>query len=180
MNKEEIKQGLLFKHEEFIKLFSGMTEKDFMLAINDKWTAGQQLDHIIRSVKPLTQIFLFPSFLIRLVFGKANRPSKDYESLVKKYLSKIEQGGKASGRFVPQTIPFRQRENLTKELFKLINKLVVQVDGFSEEQLDELILPHPLLGKLTLREMLCFTIYHVEHHHKITLRNIEFASKISV
>ena len=94
-------------------------------------------------------------------------------------MSKIEQGGKASGRFVPQSIPFRQRENLTKQLLKLINKLVGQVDGFSEEQLDELILPHPLLGKLTLREMLCFTIYHVENHHKITLRNIEFASRIS-
>jgi hypothetical protein len=25
-------------------------------------------------------------------------------------------------------------------------------------------LPHPLLGKLTLREMLYFTAYHADHH----------------
>jgi hypothetical protein len=35
---------------------------------------------------------------------------------------------------------------------------------FSEKDLDTLILPHPLLGKVTLREMLYFTIYHVQHH----------------
>jgi len=33
-----------------------------------------------------------------------------------------------------------------------------------EDDLDRVMLPHPLLGKLTLREMLFFTIYHVEHH----------------
>ncbi len=48
-----------------------------------------------------------------------------------------------------------------------------RVDSFSEAQLDALILPHPLLGKLTLREMLYFTIYHVQHHEKQALHNIQ-------
>jgi hypothetical protein len=39
--------------------------------------------------------------------------------------------------------------------------------------LDLLILPHPLLGKLTLREMLYFTLYHVEHHEKQVLENLK-------
>ena len=48
-----------------------------------------------------------------------------------------------------------------------------RADSFSEKQLDTFILPHPLLGKLTLREMLYFTIYHAEHHKKQTLKNLE-------
>jgi len=47
-----------------------------------------------------------------------------------------------------------------------VQALARRIDRFSETQLDQLILPHPLLGKLTLREMLYFTIYHVQHHQK--------------
>jgi hypothetical protein len=47
------------------------------------------------------------------------------------------------------------------------------MDKFSEAQLDEYVLPHPILGKLTIREMLYFTIYHATHHHLATLKNLE-------
>lgn len=40
------------------------------------------------------------------------------------------------------------------------------------DELDKYILPHPLLGKLTIREMMYFTIYHVEHHKKLTERGL--------
>jgi hypothetical protein len=36
--------------------------------------------------------------------------------------------------------------------------------GWREADLDRYLLPHPLLGKLTLREMLHFTLYHNYHH----------------
>jgi hypothetical protein len=35
---------------------------------------------------------------------------------------------------------------------------------WSEDDLDNHRLPHPLLGKLTVREMLFFTLYHIQHH----------------
>ncbi len=48
----------------------------------------------------------------------------------------------------------------------LIISLCSKVDTCSKGQLDTFILPHPLLGKVTLREMLYSTIYHVQHHQK--------------
>jgi len=33
------------------------------------------------------------------------------------------------------------------------------------------LLPHPLLGKVTVREMLYFTIHHVQHHHALVERD---------
>jgi hypothetical protein len=41
---------------------------------------------------------------------------------------------------------------------------------FSEDDLDSIRLPHPLLGKLTVREMLYFAVYHVGHHHRQAMK----------
>jgi len=35
---------------------------------------------------------------------------------------------------------------------------------WSELQMDRIRLPHPVLGKLSVREMLFFTLYHNQHH----------------
>jgi hypothetical protein len=100
-----------------------------------------------------------------LIFGTANRKSRSYEELVARYHSKLKAGGRASGRFVPPP-KTDSVEKLSANLSKVVQALARRIDRFSETQLDQLILPHPLLGKLTLREMLYFTIYHVQHHQK--------------
>ncbi|CAN5267722.1 hypothetical protein BH11BAC6_BH11BAC6_08480 [soil metagenome] len=51
----------------------------------------------------------------------------------------------------------------------LINKLCKRVNAYKETALDIYILPHPLLGKLTLREMLYFNILHGEHHRQTVM-----------
>lgn len=169
MTKEIIIKKLQSNHNEFIDQMLSMRESDFTFSVNDKWTAGQQFEHIYLSVSPLTKALLLPAFLLKLIFGKANRPSKDYETLVKKYHDKLEKGGAASGRFVPKQISYQQRDELTRRLLKTVMQLCKTVDRFSEAEMDILILPHPLLGKLTLREMLYFTMYHVEHHKNLVL-----------
>ncbi|MBN8578769.1 MAG: DinB family protein [Cytophagales bacterium] len=62
----------------------------------------------------------------------------------------------------------RLNHNLTNEVTKLASKL----NRFSEAELDLYILPHPLLGKLTLREMIYFTCYHVQHHQELVKQNL--------
>ena len=166
MNKPEIIEKLNENHTEFIHYIETLSEEEFIYSKNDKWSAGQQLDHIIRAVKPLTQGFILPGFVLGFMFGKSNRPSKSYDELVKKYHSKLEAGGRASGRFIPPKISYSQRESLLKKLNALNSTLSKQVNKFSEKDLNTYILPHPLLGKLTIREMLYFTAYHVEHHQE--------------
>jgi uncharacterized damage-inducible protein DinB len=38
------------------------------------------------------------------------------------------------------------------------------IDAWEEDQLDEAQLPHPIIGKITVREMLFFTIHHNLRH----------------
>ena len=171
MNKQEIINKFVENHKIFIGYINTLDEAKFTHSKEDKWTAGQQLDHIYRSVSPLTIIFSLPKFIAKLVFGKANRPSITYEEVINKYQKKLQEGGRASGRFVPKEIPFRAKDGLVKKLKKTLNILANQLDRFDEKQLDQIIIPHPLLGKMTVREMMYFTIYHVEHHREITVKN---------
>lgn len=169
----EIQLRLRDNHFRFIKQITDLSDSDFIRSDNGKWTPGQQLEHIVKSVRPVNLAFILPQFLLKIVFGKANRESKSYEALVEKYHAKLAAGGKSSAPFIPKSVAVHDRERLSKKLHALTNSLVQSVDSFSENQLDRIILPHPLLGKLTLREMLYFTIYHVEHHEKQILKNLE-------
>lgn len=173
MTKQEINSRLIENHERFATLISGFSDEDFMFAPESKWTSGQQLEHIYRSVLPLKLALSLPKWLLKAYFGKANRPSRDYDSLVARYKMKLEAGYKAGSRFLPQPVELSAKEKLTGKLKKTVNSLVKQLGSYSEEQLDLMIAPHPLLGKLTLREMMYFTIYHVEHHQILTLKNLE-------
>jgi hypothetical protein len=86
MNKELIKKNLIEKHSSFIDFVFSLTESDFSKCKDGKWTAGQQLEHIYLSVKPVRQILAFPKILLKIIWGSANRESKTYEELVQKYL----------------------------------------------------------------------------------------------
>ncbi|WP_264520685.1 DinB family protein [Flavobacterium sp. N1994] len=172
MEKEAIISKINSNHNSFIDYISHLTEEEFEYCYADKWTAGQQLEHIYLSVKPLNQALVLPKFLLKFLFGKANRPSKTYEELVKRYQDKLQAGGRATSRFVPKVIPISQKMELIENLNLMIPKLTSKITRFTETDLDVIILPHPLLGKITLREMLYFTAYHVEHHQELTKRNL--------
>jgi hypothetical protein len=173
MNKTELQHKLKESHTRFIQYIQSLSTDDFLYSHNTKWTAGQQLEHILKSTSPVKTALTLPAFLLRRIFGKANRPSRSYNELIEKYQSKLAEGGKSTSRFLPAVVKFDEREKLIRKLQDVINSLTSQVAKFSESELDTLILPHPLLGKLTLREMLGFTIYHVGHHEKHTRENLQ-------
>lgn len=165
MNKYDLIEAMTENHQRFSNYMNILTESEYLYAKPGKWTAGQQLDHIVRSTKPLILAFRLPRFILHLIFGKANRPSKSFEELVKKYEVKISEGAKATGSFIPPPIGFDKKDALINELDSIINKINNGIQKFSEEELDTYLLPHPLLGKVTFREMIYFTINHVDHHH---------------
>lgn len=171
MNRSEIVNGLISHHTQFVKTLQAMPAEDVQRSFNGKWSPAQLLDHLVRSVSPVRMAFSLPNFVLKLMFGISNRPSRTYEALVEKYHAKLSAGGKASGSFIPgNNLDVKVQ---SEKLLNLVNSLCSKVGSYSDHQLDTLLLPHPLLGKLTLREMLYFTMYHVQHHHaQITSRNI--------
>jgi len=173
MNKEEIIRQLKERHEIFVEEIDALTEDDFLFAPPEKWSAGQQVDHIYRSVATLFLAMRIPKPAIKLVIGKANRPSRSYDELVERYAQKLSGGGKAKGPFIPSAISYAEKKKLLEKVRSVVEKLSNRINQFSEKDLDEMILPHPLLGKLTMREMLFFTIYHVQHHQRLMIKYLE-------
>ena len=92
--------------------------------------------------------------------------------MIEKYKEKLSKGGKASGKFVPMEVGLQEQRLLPKSIMYYTNKLCKLIENAEEEHLDIYVLPHPLLGKLTFREMLYFTAYHVQHHHEIIKRDL--------
>ncbi len=172
MTKHELSDQICQHHYAFIDYVYSLSDEEFEKSVSEKWTAGQQAEHILISVKPITQAFLMPNVLLKMVIGTSNREGRSYDELVSKYNLKLEEGGTAPSNFVPKKVLLKQKSELLKSLKKVVFTLSEQVNDFSEEELDMLLLPHPLLGKLTLREMMYFTIYHVQHHHKKTIENL--------
>ncbi len=168
MNSSELRSRLQAAHSEFATSLMGMSDEVFVQpTAPGKWTPGQHLDHLCRSVFPVLLAMRLPGWLRRSVFGKANRPSRSYDELLSRYHQRLAQGGRASGPYVPGAIPLQRREGLLRRLAKLARQLDRATARLDEATLDREILPHPLLGKLTLREMLYFTAFHADHHERL-------------
>jgi len=172
MTKQQLNEELQRHHQAFTQFIKGLSPQQLEAAPADKWNALQQTEHLIKSVGPVNMALALPLFVLRLLFGKANRKSKSYDELIAKYHSKLNAGGRAPGRFVPSGKE-KNTEVLEGKLLGLVNSLQKKINALSEDQLDQYILPHPLLGKLTLREMIYFTIYHVQHHHRLVQNQLK-------
>ncbi len=162
MQKDELARLVAYEYNEFVQAVGKLSEQQLHNAPAGKWTPAQLAAHLHLSIRPVTLAFALPAFLLRLFFGVTHRPVRTYEELVARYKQKLAGGGRAGRAFVP---PLNVRlAGVLKHLHHQSHALATRVSRFSDAQLDELMLPHPLLGKLTLREMLYFTAYHAQHH----------------
>lgn len=167
MEKEAMIELLQQNYAQLIEQVSQLDERALLHAPTDKWNALQQVEHLIKSVAPVNRAFGFPSFILSMKFGLANRPSRTYDALVDRYHIKLQAGARSSAPFVPAPqIAVSEKERLLQQLNMLTDKLARRTLKYKEFALDKYILPHPLLGMLTLREMIYFTAYHASHHGK--------------
>lgn len=159
-----IKSQEAFNH--LVSVCDTIPEEQFFLPPAEKWSPAQHLQHLIISTRTSTAAFALPKFIVRWVGGRATAPSRTYEELVDTYKQILSAGGKATGRYIPRPIA----ANMGKE------KLIIRWKKVSDEylsaikknrkdhELDKYVVKHPLLGKITLRELGYFTIYHTYHH----------------
>jgi DinB superfamily len=169
MTKPEILQKLAEGFSIVDDTLRNADDAIFYVRKDNKWSIAENCKHLSLSVKPLNMAFLLPNFAL-LFFGKLDRPARTYDEMVSKYLQKLAEGAVATAQFVPEKLSVEnKKEDLIEELKKINDSFLKKVDDFTEEDLDKYLIPHPVLGKLTIREMLYFTICHTLHHHKAIL-----------
>jgi uncharacterized damage-inducible protein DinB len=162
----EIEERLYEASRSFYEYCSGISNEQFFRLREGKWSAAQQVKHLVKSTDTARLAFTLPKFIIRWIGGRPNRDSRTYDELVAKYKLKLEQGGKASRRYIPKPIlAVYGKEKLLQQFNQAMEKHAKALkNNWKEDQPDRYLAPHPLLGKITLRELCYFTIHHAEHH----------------
>ncbi len=167
MKIDEIQKSLTNNHQSFCNSVTILEENAFHSKQEGKWDAGEQLLHIYKSIKPLVLAYSLPKFIVGWKFGKSKGNSLPYDTLVQHYQEKLAVGGKAPIPFQPSPLKYEDRKELAQKIMIVIDFINQKIANTSESDLDKYLLPHPLLGKITMREMLYFTMYHASHHEKL-------------
>ena len=169
--RDEIAQGLAARFDEVVTWFAERPDAAFITGPEGRWTEGQHLDHLIKSTKPLNLALRLPRIALRLKFGTVPQPGTNYDAVVARYEGTLSDGGKASGRFIPPTVAVADKARLLQTFQHEGERLVKVVRSWRDPDLDTCQLPHPLLGNLTVREMLFFTHHHMGHHLETLARD---------
>jgi hypothetical protein len=165
MNKIELSKRLIQEHQSFIDFISSLSNEDLIQSQDNKWNPSQQLEHVYLCLRPVKLALSLPNIIPAILFGKSKKGSRTYESLVEAYQLKLKNGGKSPSMYKPKK-SVRDVDKLKIALMHLVNDISNKLSQFQENDLDGFLLPHPLLGKLTARELIFFALYHVGHHQK--------------
>ena len=168
MNSSEIIEFLSNTHARLNEHLENQDAELFNASSDGKWSTAEHVIHLTKSIAPLFNALTKPKFILRYMFGKPNRGVRTYDEVKSRYYMKLAD--------VPLgvTSPFVPNENddLTKE--KVLaqyrseqDRLHRVIGKWKDRKLDKYLLPHPLLGKVLVREMLYFTDFHTMHHMDI-------------
>ena len=172
MTKEALIETFCKNHEEFSSYINSLNGADFIFAAKDKWSAGQQLEHVYLCIVPFTKALASKEY-IEQKFGKVNRPLWNHEEVKVRYTNALQNGGKSPTNFVPAMVDLNKKVELTNSLKDALKTISHHWETYTEAELDTLILPHPLLGNMTIREMFYLMADHATHHLNQTKLNLK-------
>ena len=171
---EEIARELRALHDRSRDLWNGFSTTEFFFPLGDAWSPADNVRHLLKTNRPVLRALTTAKILLVFRFGAGLRDSRSYSEVRERYLGRLA-AGVTAGRFAPRPLGSsdqteEQRKALMATLDQVSESLAAAVSGWREWQLDRLRLPHPALGRLTVREMLFFTLYHNSHHVQNVVR----------
>ena len=147
---------------------------EFLAPLGTGWSPEENVRHLTTSVNGVARAMRLPRVVPRLLFGLARTASRTFGEMRAAYHQVLRAGGRA-GRYAPTRVEITgDREHYRRHLMQRHQKAVADLCScvleWDESALDRYRFPHPLLGKLTVREMLLFTLYHNQHHVLVVAR----------
>lgn len=173
MEKEAIAKLIEEKHSALIMWLEQQPEFGWDKGPDEKWTTGQHAIHLLQTLTLINKALSMPKFLLRLKFGKSNRAVRDYNTVVQRYEERLKDAkGKTFKGSKNMKIPdIKDKAYVLNRIQVEHKKLEYKTRHFSDKSLDSIILPHPLMGKMPIRELLMWTAHHVAHHNETLDKN---------
>lgn len=169
MEKKEIIDLLEKKHQDVFLWIENQPEENWNKQPEGKWSLGQHILHLVESLELLNKGLSYPKFILKYKFGKSNRPTRSYDEVAKRYQEKLSANQERAKEFNSnlKNPSLKEKQDIIERLKNQNQKLQQKTNKWNNSSLDVLLLPHPLMGKMTIREIMMWTAYHTEHHATI-------------
>jgi len=176
--KDELSHALQTVNTAITDYCDGLSPEQFFAHPPDVWSVGENLQHLILTVSPIVKAVLIPREKLSKRFGLADRPSRRYTAIRDEYIMGLQGGIVAPPQFVPvfdalPPDPRLAQKQILANWLELSQNLTGYLEAWTESELDIYQLPHLLMGMMTMREMLFFTLYHNLHHLNDARRLVE-------
>lgn len=170
----EIANALRRLCQESERYWNALSPHEFVDPLGTTWSPADHVRHLTKSLRPVAGAMRMPRWALRLMFGTTTTPSRSYRQLVTFYHEALRNGGRA-GRYAPDPRnligdAMQYRRQVLTQHRAVVDALSAEVVNWSHAHIDSLRLPHPLLGKLTVREMVLWSLYHNLHHVLVVAR----------
>ena len=166
--KSEVVAAFTRQYKAVHDFFAAIAVEPFFTAPAGIWSPAENLVHLIKSCAPVIMALNMPKTMLRIRFGWVGHESRTLAQVRHTYVQDaLGSGGQAGGPFVPEVKDDFSAAHQNAILGKWLDKgteLHASLEKWSDKDLDSYLLPHPLLGKMTVREILFFTLYHNLHH----------------
>lgn len=128
---------------------------------------GVPLIYVQQNIDSLSKVLGYPKLLLKVLHGCYHGTSRDFDHVDMKYGKLIET---AAADELKTDLGIIQKEEANRFLLQLDRskqRLIENTEKWGRGMMDHYRLPHPLLGKMTVRETLYVTILEVQYRRKL-------------
>src|SRR5690349_17005053 len=111
-SKAELTQAFRTSNQTLTDYFGSLSPEAFFAHPPEVWSAGENLQHLVLSVAPITKAALIPREKLSKRFGLADRPSRTFAEVRDQYVAGLQTGlVVAPPQYVPvlDTLPTDQK-----------------------------------------------------------------------
>ncbi len=169
-SKPELINALNTQKLEFQNFLSSIPSERFFERSSENWSIAHHLKHITSVINRIATGLLNPGVLPK---REPATPSRDFATMHQTYLNTLQNTPSETLRQFGNRVTLEEHTDLDAYKNQMIASFTdaitnfnTALEAFNEEHLEALGMPHPLLGLISSREMVFFTVFHNAHHRK--------------
>jgi hypothetical protein len=170
VDKSDVIAALESNAQSIVEFFSSLPDRQFFDGDPDRWGPAHHLLHLTRSSESIE-----PALRSGALPLHPTTRSRTYAEVRDAAAASVAATPKDTLRDMGRTVviaPGLPRADIVDAFASASARLRTAAAAWTEDALDRQALVHPLMGRLTVREMLFFTVMHERHHLKLVRTRI--------
>ena len=160
-NLNTAQEALAKAFSEVEALFAQVNDTKINFKPTEKWSFGEEMVHLIMSTNGTALVLASPDE--RLL--PSDHASRGYDAIVDEYKTKLRLNPTIGQSIADKAGKTYKGEELKASFTRAAQNTLLALKYWDEAKADQwMVWKHPLLGKMTAREMVYFTVYHTRHH----------------